>query len=278
MDDRASTSQTLFNSPFASARVQNALLEMLRWYQQQQRLGQVGNKLPVPLLTDTVALKNLVGATMLLGEGLEVGDYLLDEPDTDHPWLDGNNPTADQRDYFGVLLRGLADEAIADANQVQLSGVCFALVNKASEYHKYVKLNPAAGEGLFSSDYFGSDYFGDGYFTSEEGDRPKLVSDWFGSGEILKWCEAGEDGELWALVRMGSRTWPTYYGKLDSDTDAGEKGTVSFWSGTHGEETDSTANIENVLTRVADLSEGDEVYVSWVGGPDNGGPEMVLIC
>jgi hypothetical protein len=217
-------------------------------------------------------VKNTTSNGLAAGTALQIGDYLLADPRRNYLWMNGDTPTDAGRWVWGVLPRAIPAGKI---DYAQVSGVCLAKVNRSSSYHKYVRLDSSATE-YYSPSYYSTRYYGRGYFGSRGGTVPALVSDWFGSAEIL-WSESGT-GTRWCVIRMGLFAFPTYYGKADGDVPKGSTGTVSIWMGTHTSESDTGENITDVYARMQPILSGARVYVSWVGGPGNGGPEMVSEC
>lgn len=222
-----------------------------------------------------IKLKNNA-ATLTGGEALVVGDYLLGDPDRLHLWLDGDKPDGDHRDHYAMFPVTSKKDTISWA---MLQGVGIFHVNKLSEYHRYVKLSPGGGLSMFPSSYFPPEYFTTGYFGSGSSDRPKLNSDWFGAGEIIKWLEEPEEGEdggpLKALVRISSRTWPTYRCKTLASFGKGTTASVRFYYGKSDDKHDSGTDIEGVYNPHVTVPFDKWVNVGWVGGPDDGGIELV---
>lgn len=80
--------------------------------------------------TDIIKIQNTSGAARRTGEVLKIEGKALDTITAEHIWLLGVEPTADC--YFGILKKPVADDGI---EQLQVSGVCLALVNVTDVDH-----------------------------------------------------------------------------------------------------------------------------------------------
>ena len=98
------------------------------------RLDQPGQERIRPRETDLIKIRNDSGTARRRGEILRIKD--TDRPLTDlvdeHIWLKGLEPTADG--YFGILKDPAAIDGI---EQLQVSGVCIALVDVTDETHTH---------------------------------------------------------------------------------------------------------------------------------------------
>lgn len=101
-------------------------------------IDQLSNGVPNPTrprATDIIKIQNTSGAARRTGEILKIQGKALDAITAEHIWLLGIEPTADC--YFGILKKPVADDGI---EQLQVSGVCLALVDIADVEHTKAKV------------------------------------------------------------------------------------------------------------------------------------------
>lgn len=116
--------------------------------------------------TDIIKIQNTSGAARRTGEVLKIEGKALDTITAEHIWLLGVETTTDC--YFGILKKPVAHDGV---EQLQVSGVCLALVDIIEDYHRRADI--VAGEYVLRSSTRGPIEIL--YAPSEEGEQTCVV-------------------------------------------------------------------------------------------------------
>lgn len=155
--------------PLPAAAQINAWTEAAEDFAKRRKQGTPATPLGAPRDTDVIRVRNLSGGARLEGEVLRVGEPIIDTLDRFHIWHEGLicNGCGD----WGVVIRAMPYDGI---DQLQVSGVCLALVDVTEEGHTW---------------------------ADEKIGETHLVSDTQGGAKIL-WKESGIGLKV-AVVNLG---------------------------------------------------------------------------
>lgn len=197
----------------------------------------------------TIQIKNTTGVKLMPRQIVGLGDPAR-TPDSnlqsflEDLVLQGATPSATLHRYqFAVTNQLLMPNEIGEAI---FAGVAVCKVNVTEAVHPFA--------------------------TPKEGDCTQLASSFWGGARIL--YKPSGTGTKWAVVSLGSFAYVSYRCKTDAPHARNSNGTVSVWGNPSlapGADSDTGANITNVINSYIDLEANKWCTVSWV----NHGPELV---
>ena len=120
----------------------NDVAEAANIFQRHHRSRDAAQKKEWIIPTDWALVRNDSGSARRMGDCLQCGDYLLDEPDPFSLWFSGVVPTEPPKKKTHGVLRAAMSATQTTLERLQVSGICQAWVNVTDTNHRFCDAEP----------------------------------------------------------------------------------------------------------------------------------------